>query len=194
MSEAPGDKQGWFPIIAIICALLLLVGVGAVVAVRKAIPEANRALSAVNLQMIGTGMKAYAAAYGRHYPEHAGQLLGSWAPQKLFLDPRNAGGVPPTYGGEPRPAAVYRFGDVIFLYDPTQEMGKLPHQILAVSVTDYDPQWRNIIIEDGSVMRVQVSSFPSILASDNAARKAAGVPEIDIKNIEALDNPQTVAP
>lgn len=212
------DKQGWFPVIAIVAIAML--GLAVVMAFMPGRVESMRQTThraQLNSKMltISGAMAMYASSNAGKLPDHVGRLITSGLVSgDAFLDPRNPSGVPPAYSGEARPGPVYRFGDIIVLYDPSHTLvgpGSTPapahsasaiasastHSASAIfltSVLDYDPDYRVMLMGVGYPTFVPLPAFAGFLAPDNANRKAAGLKEIDIKDVEALDKPLTPAP
>lgn len=199
------DKQGWFPIVAAVSiGVLLMAAVFAFLPdqVEQSRQNTYRAQLSGKLYTIFNAMNMYASSNGGKLPDHVGQLLtAGYLGGDAFLNPRNSKGVPPVYKGEARPGLVYRFGDVIVLYDPshvpwspTATTPGTPTSLAAVfvvSVADYDAHFRVYLPGAGYPTYQSTSAFTGVLATDNLNRKAAGLPEVDIKEIEALDKPLT---
>jgi hypothetical protein len=125
---------------------------------------------------------------------HVGRLIDGYVSPETFLDPRHESTAPPTYHGQTRPSLVYRFGDFIFLYEPGVALDSLPEQIIAATVTDFDPEWFGWVVTAGGDMWGSEEHLEEALKVANPVRKAAGLPEIDIKDIEALDKPPSSSP
>jgi type II secretory pathway pseudopilin PulG len=199
------DKQAWFPVIAVVSVVVLLFG-GLMAFLPAQLQQMRhntyRSQLVTKMMSIAHAMQLYASAHGGNQPDHVGRLVAvGYIGADAFVDPRSATGIAPTYSGEVRPGPVYRFGDMIFFYDPSHSVHSWTSStapaaatyqtLLACSTMDYDPTHRVVLTAAGHAMGYESRTFVSQLGVDNANRKAAGLAEVDMKGIEFLDRPAT---
>ena len=192
MSEGPGDKQGWFTIVAIVAVVLLgLAGWGAWY-------MADQRANALPRQMrqIATGFHTYAFDNKRFYPDHAAMLLPSYLQEKFLTHP--FGPLPghvATFTAPPT-GPVYRLGDFIFPYMPGTKLGN-SGAMLVISVAEEGSGVHLVAFDDGSVLRYNDdATFAAALDNDyKTRREPLGLQPITLKDIKSLERSSTgVAP